>query len=357
MKVKLTANEIQKLLTGVFCVYKSKDTSITALKKLICKRIVDEGNEYHNINIPLIQRPIVTYHPESGAPLITGIKNQIDYTQHPLVCGFPFRVEDIKLDELNFLDNASSGVCLIAINYSDSDLSKIKEKNWSNEYKLNGQFGVQSYENLIRGKTVKTAPFSHINRSKINKLISRLHHFYRRSSFEHHNVNLDSEEAFELARKGLPKPSIPNAPIIYHLALNAFNSPYFSLKIQGVNLTDVFLRDFIFNFGVHLNSIAAPKYLRCIRVGPYTIKEALLEKNINLKNILYNILVCNDIYEKFSNVDSVAKQLTEEDLTNNDIHKKYLIEESTFSAEKEETNQEEIDDLRIPWGRYYKKIN
>uniref|UniRef100_A0A0K0EQR2 TruB_N domain-containing protein n=1 Tax=Strongyloides stercoralis TaxID=6248 RepID=A0A0K0EQR2_STRER len=350
MKLNLTASEIQKLLTGLFCVYKPKDTSVTALKKLISNRIVEEGNEYHNIKVPLIERPIVTYS-KTGVPLITGIKNQIDYTKHPLVCGFPFHVKDIKLDEINFLEPASSGVCLFAINFSNIEVSKIKEKNWSNEYKLDGQLGVESYKNLIRGKVVKTVPYSHIKRGKINKLIARLLHFYKRSSFEHCNLNLESEEAFELARKGLPKPSIPNAPIIYHLELNAYNLPYFSIKIQGVNLTDNFLREFIYHFGVELESVASPKNLRCLRVGPYTINEALLEKDISLKSILNNIFICNDIFEKFLITNNIVKELSDRDLANDELKNKYLIQEN--SPYKEEDNQELIDDLRIPWGRYY----
>ncbi|CEF61266.1 Pseudouridine synthase, catalytic domain-containing protein [Strongyloides ratti] len=352
--MNLTASEIQKLLTGLFCVYKPKDASVMALKRLISKRIVEDGNEYHNINVPLIQRPIVTYHPKTGAPLVTGLKNQLDYTKHPLVCGFPFHVKDIKLDELNFLEPASSGVCLFGINLSESEIMNIKEKNWITEYKIDAQLGVESYKNLIRGKTIKTAPYSNVNRSKINKVISRLLHFYKRSSFEHHNICLESEEAFEIARKGLPKPSIPFAPIIYNLELCGYSSPYFSIKIQGVNLTDNFLRDFILHFGNELLTLASPKNLRCLRVGPYTINETLLEKDINLKSILKNILVCNDIYEKFKNSDTVVRELTDKELKNDDTKAKYLVQECAPNNENDV--KEMIDDLRIPWGRYYNTV-
>uniref|UniRef100_A0A0N4ZZ33 TruB_N domain-containing protein n=1 Tax=Parastrongyloides trichosuri TaxID=131310 RepID=A0A0N4ZZ33_PARTI len=353
MKLTLSASEIQKLLTGFCCIYKPKDTSIAALKKLICNKIVEDGNEFHNIKVPSIKKPIISYS-ETGVPLIIGYKNQLDYTKHPLVCGFPFRVEDIRLNEFNCLEPASSGVCLFGVNLSDNDISGIQEKNWVSEYKLNGQLGVESYKNLIRGKVVKTSQYSHINRGKINKLISRLLHFYKRSSFEHHNISLESEEAFELARQGLAKPSIPNAPIIYNLSLDAFKPPYFSITVQGVNLTDAFLREFIFHFGVHLDSIAAPKYLRCIRVGPFTTEEALLEKNINLKELLGNILICNDIVDKFNNTSKNV--VTELDKNVDDIKKKYLIEIKDPFHDSMNHDQEVIDDLRIPWGRYYNKV-
>uniref|UniRef100_A0AC35UBP8 TruB_N domain-containing protein n=1 Tax=Rhabditophanes sp. KR3021 TaxID=114890 RepID=A0AC35UBP8_9BILA len=351
MRLTLKAPEIQKLLKGFVCVYKSKDTSIIALKKLLTNKIVEEGNEYHDINVPTIQRPVVISHPISGAPVISGMRNQLDYTKHPLVCGYPFRSEDIQFEELNYIEPASSGVCILAINPDEDTIPSLRQKYWSSEFFLGGQFGKQSYKNLIRGKGIGSQPCDHVVSTKIMKQITRIKHQYKRASFEHHNIDMQSEEAFELARQGNPKPSIPDAPMIYQLALKSFKSPMFALNIQGVNLTDPFLREFVFQFGVALETIASPRILRCLRIGPFTSKYALLEKEISLPKIIENIILCNQVMDNMdANTDKVAVEL-EETIESN--VGKCLVE---IQSDEDIQDVKIKDDLRIPWGRFYKTI-
>lgn len=111
MKVKLSTKDIWQLLNGVLCVYKPRDVSLVSLKKLIVKRIVEEGNTYDDPKIPMIQMPIVEPHPESQASVVVGMREQLDYSQHPLMVGKAFRPEDIMIEQINELEPASSGVC------------------------------------------------------------------------------------------------------------------------------------------------------------------------------------------------------------------------------------------------------
>ncbi len=38
-------------------------------------------------------------------------QRQLDYSRHPLVCGQPYMVEDVRIELLQDIDTSSSGVC------------------------------------------------------------------------------------------------------------------------------------------------------------------------------------------------------------------------------------------------------
>ncbi|KAK6022554.1 Ribosomal family S4e [Ostertagia ostertagi] len=105
-------HRLWKALNGLICVYKPVDLSITGLKRQIVKRICADGNEVVGMpRLPLIKMPIVEPHETSGALLVVGEKEVQDYTLHPLVCGEAFRPEDIRLEEVHYMESTSSGVC------------------------------------------------------------------------------------------------------------------------------------------------------------------------------------------------------------------------------------------------------
>ena len=61
-------------------------------------------------------------------------------------------------------------------------------------------------------------------------------------SFKLAEVDLQSQEAFELARRGAPKPRILDCPVVYNVKINHFQTPYFGLDMQVTGETNHFLR-------------------------------------------------------------------------------------------------------------------
>lgn len=82
----------------------------------------------------------------------------------------------------------------------------------------------------------------HVTRARIEKLFSRLRAQYKKVSFEYANVDMQSEEAFEIARRGAPRPKILGSPIVYNLALKKFETPHFALSMQVACENGPFLR-------------------------------------------------------------------------------------------------------------------
>lgn len=67
-------------------------------------------------------------------------------------------------------------------------------------------------------------------------------HQYRRLSYELSNVDLQSEEAFEIAQSGAVRPKVLGSPIIYDIQTVHFEPPYFQLRIMCTSENDYFLR-------------------------------------------------------------------------------------------------------------------
>ncbi|KAK6036077.1 hypothetical protein COOONC_26418 [Cooperia oncophora] len=80
-------------------------------------------------------------------------------------------------------------------------------------------------------------------------------------TFQAAEVDIQSEAAFELARKGLPRAQLAGAQIVYMCTVKHFNLPYFAIQVQCVGETDAFLRCFIHELGVSLGTTAS-----CVRL-------------------------------------------------------------------------------------------
>uniref|UniRef100_F1LAL8 tRNA pseudouridine synthase 2 n=1 Tax=Ascaris suum TaxID=6253 RepID=F1LAL8_ASCSU len=353
MRSAVSASDIWSVLHGVICVHKPRDVSLTSLKKILVSAICSDANEcIPPPRIPTIELPIVEPHPKSQALVIVGMRKQLDYSSHPLVVGQPFRKEDIRIEEMHYLGPASSGVCLFGINDGCEQLEGLRERAWINEYRLLGQLGRETHKNEIRGKVVVKREYDGVTRYRMQKLLSRVQAQYKRLAFELANVDLQSQEAFELACKGLPRAKILGTPIVYGISLNSFKAPHFSLTLNCVSETDSFLRDFIREIAISLGTTASCRRLLCSRIGPFDAEHSLLDKHFTLSNIFTNMRLCRGIIEKDA-VDSDAN------IVQNKPHIAIneVIEDQLIEVLNEEPSEEVVDDcLRIAWGREYTQV-
>lgn len=79
----------------------------------------------------------------------------------------------------------------------------------------------------------------------IRKLFSKVKMQYKRLSYELANVDLQSQEAFELAQKGAPRPRVLNTPVVFDINLKHFDLPNIIFSVQLIGEDDYFLRYFI----------------------------------------------------------------------------------------------------------------
>ncbi|CAD5230763.1 unnamed protein product [Bursaphelenchus okinawaensis] len=355
---KFTARDVIRNLNGFLCVYKPRNVSLTALKALLQRRICAHGNFLIPEKPPIIQKPIVESHPVSGAPVVVGLRDQIDYAFHPLVNGGTFNPMDILLEELEPMEATTSGVCVFALNDGVDELEEVRDLTWVNEYHLCGKLGEATHKNELFGKIAAKATADHITPVMFKKLLTRLCFHYKRLSYELANVDMQSEEAFELARQGAARPRIIGSPVIYGLRLLKFDFPNFELQMNVVCENDVFLREFVHEIGCSMGSLARPTKIHRVRVGPLLRSHALLDCHFQLANILKNLKMTTRIIEMEKRVraEPTVKMISSEQTTA--LLNDYTQNFDSLNKERRlaiADGIEDADDLRIPWGREYTK--
>uniref|UniRef100_A0A0R3RUV5 TruB_N domain-containing protein n=1 Tax=Elaeophora elaphi TaxID=1147741 RepID=A0A0R3RUV5_9BILA len=350
MRIPTTAVDIWKSLHGIICVHKPRDVSLTSLKRYLIDALCEGANKRClPIEIPDIEMPVVESHPISQAPVVIGIRKQPNYDFHPLVVGQPFRKEDIRVEELDYQQPASSGLCLLGINDGCDTLESLRDRVWVNEYVLKGQLGRGTVQNKIRGKVNRECEYEHISYRYMSRFLVRLQSHYKKLAFKLANVDLESQEAFELARKGLPRPKVLGAPVIYFIKLVHFHLPHFTINLHCVCKDDDFLQDFINEVALSLGSVASCRQLLRTRLGPFDCTHSLLDKHFTLKNILRNMQLCHKIIEHDGKTLDKETVKTTTQLAMDDVFDDELAE--MFGEEEE--NEIVKDCLRIAWGRTY----
>uniref|UniRef100_A0A915DWJ8 Pseudouridine synthase II N-terminal domain-containing protein n=1 Tax=Ditylenchus dipsaci TaxID=166011 RepID=A0A915DWJ8_9BILA len=348
MKWSLNAREVQSFLNGFMCIYKPKDISLSSLKRVLITAISNQANELDDSEVPVIEMPIVEPYPKSQALVVVGTRKQLDYRLHPMMAGKMFRPEEFRLEELNYLEPSSSGVCLFGINDGCDSLEEIRDRAWTNEYALHGELGRETEDHKIRGREVAKAAFDHVKRHQICKLLSRIRMQYKKISFEFANVDLQSQDAFEIARRGAPRPRVLGSPLVYNCELKSFRTPNFHLSVQITGENDYFLRSFVHELGCSLGTLACTRRLRRSKQGPFSTDHALLDKHFSLVSILKNIQMCNKLVERAmkNNPDIVVFNRSEDEECG------ALVETFQLRDQLEQSPETE-DCLIIPWGRSY----
>ncbi|KAI6209206.1 putative tRNA pseudouridine synthase 2 [Aphelenchoides besseyi] len=356
MKWNLSCRDVAANLNGFLCVYKPRDVSLAALKKNLMKRLSTAGNSLEHPRPPLIEKPIVKPHKKTGALMVVGMRKQVDYSLHPLVYGMTFRPEDILLDELEPTEVTTSGVCLFAVNEGCERLEAVRELAWANEYILTGVLGEKSDKNLLRSKVVMKAKYDHVNKILFEKKLSKLRHQYRRLSYELANVDIQSEEAFELASEGKIRPKVLGSPVLYDIQLLNFHPPWFQLKVISVCENDEYLRLLVNQIAVEMKTLARPTRIQRLRIGPFQRPHALLDKYFQLPNVIKNIKMCNRIIDHYlgQGRGDLMSSLDGDNMIS--LVNDYNLTDEKLQIELERSVNDELEDgdsLRIAWGRSY----
>ncbi|KAI6243978.1 Ribosomal protein S4e and RNA-binding S4 domain containing protein [Aphelenchoides fujianensis] len=218
-----------------------------------------------------------------------------------------------------------------------------------------------------------TACSEHVTKQQFEKLFSKLRHQYRRLSYDLANVDLQSQEAFELASEGKIRPKVLGSPVLYDIRLLQFHSPWFQIRVTSVCENDYFLRALVHEIGCSLNSTARPTRIQRLRIGPFQREHALLDQYFQLATVLKNIKMCNRMVDHYLKQERGALvrsfpalflqpsslQMSTADADGMvDLVTEYGLDSAHLDEEREReieagAEEEEADALRVAWGRNY----
>lgn len=300
-----TAREAWRILRGVCCVYKPPDYALASLKRSVKAALVNDLNRLERTHETAVQQNDWEVF-QSGA-VVGG-----DYSLHPLILGDGFELDDVGVGVVNKLSRRSSGIVVLTINNSKLE-HIIKDLRLPRTYRVGMKLGEATDTSFDGGKIIEKSTFDHlIGRPQIlDRTLASIRASHQRGSFLSTKVDLQSQEAYELAVKGPIRPDRYGPTLIYGLKCVEYKLPNIELEITCINETQAYLAELVSELGLTLKTNAVCGHIRCIRYGFFTLDHALLMKHVNLENVLINIGSLKKLIKVNNNLKRQAANIKE----------------------------------------------
>jgi tRNA U55 pseudouridine synthase TruB len=299
MALQTYAPTVYEALNGVFCVYKPAGSSVRQLLHALRTNLSRELNQ-----LPCRlarQRVVISEHKEvDSSNNLPAIKTEVDFSDHPLVSGQRYIEDDFDMASVDSLATGASGVQVLAIGRGLSRLRLINQARYLRVYHVKGQFGLATQDFTPTGKIIEKTTYKHVSRARLDRITAAIQAGHQKQMFKSAGVDLQSQEAYDLACQGLLRPVAQSdkstlGPVLYGIRCIHFHAPDFTLEIHAVNESSVYLMKLVHEIGIELRSTAVCTGLRRLRYGHFTLAHALLTKHCDARSITENIEFCRPI--------------------------------------------------------------
>ncbi|XP_058258144.1 mitochondrial mRNA pseudouridine synthase TRUB2 [Hemibagrus wyckioides] len=203
---------------------------------------------------------------------------------HPLVTGPRFH--KIRVGVGHRLDAFSSGVLVLGLGNGNTALESLYRSHVTREYMLEGEFGIATDDFTHTGRVIERSTFDHITNDKLERVLAMIQGANKKALITYSHVDLSTQEAYELAVKGLLRPLDKSPPILTGLRCLSFKPPQFTLEVQCVNETQRFLRKLVHEVGLELRTNAVCTKVRRTRDGPFKMEDALTRHHWTADDII-----------------------------------------------------------------------
>ena len=125
----------------------------------------------------------------------------------------------------------------------------------------------------------------------LEKVLASIRSSHQRDAFRQAGVHLQSQQAYQMAFKGLIRPvqEHKGACLIYGLNSVLCKPPFITLRVTCVNESTIHLAEFFAEHGLKMRTNAVLDLLQLVTYGPFTSENSLLLKHINVENVIGNI--------------------------------------------------------------------
>ncbi|XP_054639737.1 mitochondrial mRNA pseudouridine synthase TRUB2 isoform X2 [Dunckerocampus dactyliophorus] len=242
------AARIYRRLEGLFCVYKPSGIPWKLVRDTIETKLL-KGLDA-SPSLPLPQQ--IRFLPQPGSDTLTpkglsAVSVPI-LSKHPLVLG---------------------------VGNGNKVLNDLHNLPVTRDYTLEGEFGTATDDFSHTGRVVERSTYDHITQDKLDRVLAMLQGANQKALLTYANVDMRSQEAYEMAVQGQLGPEGKSPPILMGLRCIRFQPPNFTLEVQCLNETQKYLRKVVHEIGLELRSTAVCKGVRRTRDGVFTLQEAL----------------------------------------------------------------------------------
>ncbi|KAL7891489.1 hypothetical protein AOLI_G00009650 [Acnodon oligacanthus] len=203
---------------------------------------------------------------------------------HPLVTGPQFH--KIRVGVGHRLDAFSSGVLVLGLGNGNTALESLYRSHVTRAYTLEGEFGMATDDFTHSGRVIERTTYGHVTQDKLERVLAMIQGANQKALITYSRVNLRSQDAYDLAVKGMLRPQDKSPPILTGLRCLRFEPPRFTLEVQCVNETQWYLRKLLHEVGLELRTTAVCTKVRRTRDGPFKMEDALTHNHWTADDII-----------------------------------------------------------------------
>ncbi|XP_041049908.1 mitochondrial mRNA pseudouridine synthase TRUB2 isoform X1 [Carcharodon carcharias] len=278
------SRSLYQTLNGLFAVYKPPGIHWKRLRDTVETKLLKELNS--------LEQPVL-WQQVRFLPSFTegenGNETSLTVAQLPVLAGHP-QVKGpafvaLKVGAGHRLDLQSSGVLVLGVGNGNQQLAHLYNSHLTKEYTVKGSFGKATEDFSDTGRLIERTTYDHITLDRLERIIAVIQGSHQRALLTYSGIDLKSQEAYELASRGLLRPMHKSPPIITAIRCVHFSPPNFMLEIQCLHETQQYLRKVIHEIGLELKSSAVCTHVRRTRDGIFTVEDALIRTQWELQSI------------------------------------------------------------------------
>lgn len=156
-------------------------------------------------------------------------------------------------------------------------------------YHVSGKFGTQTETNFAGSLVTLKATYDHVTHGQLNGLLASLQTQYQKIMFAASGVSLQSQEAYDLACKGVIRPKDPTHNVIYGIKLIRSDRERFTIEVNCMNVREEQLSHLICQIALGLRTVAHCTKIRRTRYGYFSYENALVRNQWHLPDFLQSI--------------------------------------------------------------------
>lgn len=134
---------------------------------------------------------------------------------------------------------------MVGLNDGTRKIQRIRNNRFVRVYHVTGELGTSTEDNFKDSLIIARANYSHIWQEKMGAVLSSMQASHQKKMYELCGVHIQSNAAYEIAKRGLIRPTNNTLPVVYGIKCVAFDRPKFTVEIHAINENVVYLGQLI----------------------------------------------------------------------------------------------------------------
>lgn len=124
---------------------------------------------------------------------------------------------------------------VVGLNGATRKIHSIRNNRLIRVYHVSGEFGTSTENNFPDSLVIARANYSHVWPDKLTAVLSSMQASHQKKMFELCGVDIKSNAAYEIAKRGLIRPADSTLPVVYGIKCVQFDRPRFTVEVHAIN--------------------------------------------------------------------------------------------------------------------------